>query len=278
MRDSFFETVGSDAREALLREAEATPKPGLVDRNNTGVHRDMDLPLFRQSAEALGPFFSRFTRLGAESAAGLPAGEVLSTLRPLGVEAERAMFLATTGVNTHQGAIFILGVLCAAAGRLAAEGAPLSPEGVCREAGRFCAGMEGELADPAADSHGARCYRTYGVTGVRGEAARGFPSLLDYALPWLSRADLPEDRRLCAALLSLAAHVDDTTVLHRAGAEGAAYCKAAAWAYLRGRDPGAGAFLTGLAELDMDFIGRNISPGGSADLLAAAIFLRSIAR
>ena len=223
MRDSFFETVGSDAREALLREAEATPKPGLVDRNNTGVHRDMDLPLFRQSAEALGPFFSRFTRL-------------------------------------------------------AAEGAPLSPAGVCREAGRFCAGMEGERADPAADSHGARCYRTYGVTGVRGEAARGFPSLLDYALPWLSRADLPEDRRLCAALLSLAAHVDDTTVLHRAGAEGAAYCKAAAWAYLRGRDPGAGAFLTGLAELDMDFIGRNISPGGSADLLAAAIFLRSIAR
>jgi hypothetical protein len=122
------ETCARLARAALEAEVSATPKPGLVDRANTGAHRDMDYDLFLRSAAALEPFFADFYRLGAET----PCDRLLPALRARGLTAEEAMFRATGGVNTHKGALFSLGLLCAACGALERRGEPLTPDGVCR--------------------------------------------------------------------------------------------------------------------------------------------------
>ena len=270
-----YGAIGGLAYQALLREAETTPKPGLVDLNNSGAHKDMDIRLFRISAAAIAPYLTRFARLGAEE-----AGETLHTrlpgIRPLGMEAEGAMFAATRGVNTHKGAIFTMGILTYLAGRQTALREPLAPEGICALAKELCAGVERELVTGRSGTKGERAYRAYGVTGIRGEAAAGFPSVLRVALPCLRLPGLMENLRLCHGLVHLMAKVEDTNVLSRGGPAGAAYVKAAAQSFLEAHDPKDRGYLEALAELDRDFIERGLSPGGSADLLAAAWFLDSL--
>ena len=141
------------AVEALLSEARLTPKPGLVDGRNNGAHRDMDLPLMEVSARSLRPFFLEAARLGMERRDCMPQ------LQEAGVAAEKAMFAATHGVNTHKGAIFSLGLLCAAsAGALAGYGEVFS--------------LAEELAKAArpaktSDTHGSRVRKAFGAGGAR---------------------------------------------------------------------------------------------------------------
>lgn len=133
--------IGNAAAEALRREAAATPKPGLVDRENSGAHRDMDYPLFLASAAALKPYFVKCAALGMKYAMERSAGReaegsqtadgngadadananLLKALREAGLAGEAAMFSATGGVNTHKGMVFSMGILCAALGQLTAE-------------------------------------------------------------------------------------------------------------------------------------------------------------
>ena len=103
------------ARQALEDEVDLTPKPGLVDRRNTGAHDDMDRPLFHRSAQVLEPYFCRFVSLGM-------AGASPRELQSLGRQAEEAMLGATGGVNTHKGALYSFALLLSALGRCLAEG------------------------------------------------------------------------------------------------------------------------------------------------------------
>lgn len=105
------------AVRALLYEVTTTPKPGLVDRRNSGSHKDMDVFTFMDSAAALYPYFEACARTGRETAEQ-PAPETFAALRPLGCEAEGEMLDATGGVNTHKGAVFSVGIVCAELGRL----------------------------------------------------------------------------------------------------------------------------------------------------------------
>lgn len=269
--------IGALAYTALLREVEATPKPGLVDCANSGAHRDMDIALFRMSAAAIAPYFERFARRGAEEAAEPLAGR-LDGVRPLGMEAERAMYAATGGVNTHKGAIFTLGILTYLCGRRFARKEPLEPEAIGRAARTLCAGVERELAGEGLQTKGARAYRAYGAAGIRGEAATGFPSVIRLALPSIRRRELDENTRLCDALMHLVAELDDTNLLTRGGRAGADYAKAAARAFLSKHDPRDADYLVALSQLDAAFIAKNLSPGGSADLVAAGWFLDSVGR
>lgn len=124
---------------AMLAEVNLTPKPGLVDRHNSGAHRDMAHSDFVRSADAIAPWLARFVEYGADSAA-LDGGSVLPGLRALGVACETDMFRATAGVNTHKGSIFSLGLLCAAAGRSHQRGQPLTPRGCAAMRLSFAAG------------------------------------------------------------------------------------------------------------------------------------------
>ncbi|MBQ9535913.1 MAG: triphosphoribosyl-dephospho-CoA synthase CitG [Clostridia bacterium] len=256
------------ARRALLEEVDATPKPGLVDRENNGAHTDMTRELFIKSAEALTPHFRRFAAMGADSA-GISGQELFALLRTAGLEAERDMFAATGGVNTHKGALFSIGLLCAAAGRLPRLREPRSVDSLCSCVALMTRGVcrrecgEGE-------THGLRAFRNYGARGARGEAESGFASVRSFGYPVLREALRSGEDKNAAhvrTLLSLMANVDDTNVLARAGAEGAELVKRRSRELLADFSP------EGARELDRALTEKNISPGGCADLLAISIFL-----
>ncbi len=257
------ETIAKLARTALEREVLLTPKPGLVDAANSGAHRDMDKDTFLRSAAALEPWFLRMARAGRDLVPRSPSA-LLAGLRPLGLEAEADMYAATGGVNTHKGALFSLGLLCAAAGRLTAQGREVTPETLCDLAAQMTAGITARELQ-GRETHGLAAHARYGAKGVRGEAEAGFPSVRQLALPYLKQKD-----GAYLALLSLMAHVHDTNVLHRAGEEGLVWLQSRAKALLEDFS------LRQLEQLDRDCIEKNISPGGCADLLAIAFFLEGV--
>lgn len=280
----FFEAdrdeIACMVTKALLDEVCVTPKPGLVDRDNNGSHRDMDIYTFTASAAALQPYWARFMKIGQETAK-LEPQETFNALKIAGQKAERDMFLATNGVNTHKGAIFTLGLLCGAVGRL------WRAESVCRSADRIlneCAAMAAPAAHADFDAlrdkkeqsvytAGERLYLSQGIAGVRGEASKGFPAVAKIAIPAL-KAALAEPKSLNDAgaitLLHLIANVTDTNMISRGGlvlAQEAS--KRCAQLIRRDSEPA----MCEIAELDRWFIERNLSAGGCADLLSAAFFL-----
>ena len=259
------ETIGKLAREALEREVLLTPKPGLVDAHNNGAHKDMDKQTFLRSAAALEPWFQGMAERGRVSPSETPA-RLLAALRPMGMEAEKEMYAATNGVNTHKGALFSLGLLCAACGRLQAQNRPLTAEALCDTAAQMTAGITQREMD-GSHTHGLRVHAAYGAKGVRGEAESGFLSVRELALPYLEQENGPY-----LALLSLISRVRDTNVLHRAGEEGLCWLQSRAGALLTDFS------LSGLEGLDRQCIEKNISPGGCADLLAIAFFLEAVSQ
>ncbi len=286
--------IGRAAHAAAVWEVSASPKPGLVTPHSAGSHDDMEYATFLASAAALEPWLFDFARLGRTSE-GEPT-DLLPALREAGMAAERCMFAATGGVNTHKGLIFSLGLLCAAAGRLEAAGNSLAPLAIAAEAAAIAKGitfrdlgrtaasrdsspspvMAPDSAPPRPETAGERLFRQLGVRGIRGEAEDGFPSVLAIALPKLlagvSRG-LAFNDAMVDALLALCAAVEDTNVLGRAGREGLEimHWKAALAAAAGGIATPEG--RAAIEEMDASLIARNISPGGCADLLALAVFL-----
>lgn len=121
-RDALLEHIGWRVRNALLGEVYATPKPGLVDRRDTGAHRDMNYETFLASTEAITPYMVHMFAEGMDAAvAGQTPEAVFQAIRGTGLEAEQAMYAATDGVNTHKGMIFTMGIVLAAAGILYAR-------------------------------------------------------------------------------------------------------------------------------------------------------------
>ena len=227
-RAALLERIGWRVRNALLGEVYATPKPGLVDRRDTGAHRDMNYETFLASTEAITPYMVRMFAEGMDAtAAGHAPEEVFRMIRGTGLEAERAMYAATDGVNTHKGMIFTMGIVLAAAGILYARREEMSewpvendaPHGddVPAEALAETAGPAGtetvggqitvdaildmarqmtarsmaedfrKMLEHPPKTHGERLFQTYGERGIRGQAMEGFPILRDTAVPWLRR-------------------------------------------------------------------------------------------
>ncbi|AWN16675.1 triphosphoribosyl-dephospho-CoA synthase [Salinisphaera sp. LB1] len=258
---------------ALRDELDLTPKPGLVDRTTTGAHRDMDHALMTASALALEPGFAAIATAAAGEA---DAAALRAALGVAGREAEAAMMQATHGVNTHRGAIWALGLIVAAAAatpRRQWQAVPLLG---------WVAWMAA-IDDPVAASmrrasHGTRVVARYRVAGARGEAIAGFPQIVEAGLPALHGArararDADEDSARLDALAAIIAVLDDTCVLHRAGASGLAAVQRAAAAVAAHGGSARVAGRTALAELDAVFLAHNASPGGAADLLAATLLV-----
>lgn len=268
--ESLRADVPALAAQALRMELDLTPKPGLVDRNNSGSHQDMDYELFLKSIAAITPWFARFTDAG-KTHARKPTSEQLRLLRPLGIACEQAMFAATHGVNTHKGGIFSLGLLCFAAGRLQGQGRSVSADTLCRQVSEICRGLVvRELAArPQAITAGEKQFRQYGLTGARGEAEQGFATVRQFVLPfWFQEQG---ERRLHNALLRLMAANRDSNLVSRGGIDGLHYVQRYATSLLEnGWDRAA------LVEMDQALIARRLSPGGSADLLAVAWVLAGV--
>ena len=259
------EEIGALATRCLHLEVETWPKPGLVSHVDNGSHGDMDAAMLRLSADALEPFFTRLAQAGRDGAG-------MGQLRAIGIEAETAMSAATGGVNTHRGAIFGLGLLCAAAGRGERYGALGAV--VQRQWG--AAILSGPIV---LHSHGSEALRRHGAIGARGEAAAGFPSVHGVGVPALRLGARlapgdPEAARV-QAIFALIAGVDDTNLLHRGGVDGLAFARAEAEAFLRD-GVGASGWRAEATRIHASFVARNLSPGGSADLLALSLFVDTL--
>ena len=256
-----LETVCLDA---LRHEVMAWPKPGLVSPVDSGSHHDMHLGTFFASMDALQGSFVALAIAGG-------CGQPFSTLQQIGIEAERKMLIATGGVNTHRGAIFNLGLLAAAAARRQAN-ADLSQ----LECGAIVSGiwgaeiLAGRKGSPS--SHGNHVFERYTAGGARMEAASGFPTVYSIGLPVLRR--LLHDGRdrntaLIGTLMTLMEYLPDTNVLWRDGEAGLDFVREAAADFNRSGGVDSCDWQTSLVTLHRAFVARNLSPGGSADLLAA---------
>ncbi|MDT6919695.1 triphosphoribosyl-dephospho-CoA synthase [Pseudomonas atacamensis] len=266
---SLADRLADLAVDALIDEADLSPKPALVDRRGNGAHTDLHLGLMHASALALWPAFKEMAEAALElGEVGVPLREAIGRI---GREGEQAMLVTTNGVNTHRGAIWALGLLVTAAA--------LKPKSIA-----LCAARLALLDDryaPTPLSHGAQVAQRYGARGAREEAQLGFPSVLQRGLPQLhkSRANgHGEQNARLDALLAIMTELADTCVLYRAGEPGLQAMQAGAQAVL---DAGGSASLSGrrrLHELDQQLIALNASPGGAADLLAATLLLDRIER
>jgi triphosphoribosyl-dephospho-CoA synthase len=259
------------AEACLLHEVDTWPKPGLVSHVDAGSHQDMDAGTFRRSAFALRPYFAALARAGAADAG-------MTTLRSLGLQAEHAMLAATGGVNTHRGAIFGIGLLCAAAGRRAATagmGGMALGELVTRRWGAEILG-----GPRPCDSHGERAVRRHGVGGARRQAADGFPMVYGVGLPALAAgarlAPGDDEAARVHACFALIAVLDDTNLLHRGGAAGLRFAQGAARGFLARGGVGARDWRAHAAMLHRAFVARRLSPGGAADLLAMSLFVAGL--
>lgn len=262
--------LASLAREALIAEAELTPKPGLVDRRGSGAHHDLSLALMKQSATTIEPYFEA---MAACSQSQCLDCNLRSQLAAIGREAESAMYRVTQGSNSHKGAIWLLGLLVAAAIRVPSKNA----REIAARAGAIA--RLPDRAQPKLTTHGDIVRNRYGAGGARMEASNNFPHLIHCGLPMLRdrRAKkYPEEVCRLDALLSLMAELDDTCVLYRGGIEALHVVQSGAQAILN-----AGGSITTsgrkqMQKLDRELIARHVSPGGSADLLAASIFLDAL--
>lgn len=260
------------AEDCLRLEVNTWPKPGLVSHVDAGSHTDMTAETFYRSAAAIRPFFGMLLEGGASGAA-------MPELRRIGLNAERAMLAATGGINTHRGAIFGLGLLCAAAGARAAGLAP-----AYYSLGQVVRSHWGQelLGGPRpADSHGAIVARKHGISGARSEASGGFSSIYQHALPVLCDASLqtrdPEAVRV-QACFTLIATTEDTNLVHRGGLMGLRFAQLAARRFLRDGGIMHNEWRSRAAAIHQSFVSRRLSAGGSADLLAMSLFVQRIAQ
>ena len=268
------QALGRAATVALYEELALAPKPGLVSFADSGSHADMDGRTFLRSLFALRGYFVAIARLGAEGAA-FPA------LEACGQAAEARMLAATGGINTHRGAVFSLGLLCAAGGAAAAAGEALSPATLrARLRHHWGPALQARRLRPPRLPGGLAAQRL-GLRSASDEAADAFPVLFDHTLPTLqagrARGLDPASARL-DALLATVAVLDDSNLALRGGRAGLDWARAAARDFLAAGGAGRPGGRAAAWALHRAFVVRRLSPGGAADLLAAACWLDRVGR
>lgn len=261
--------LAQQATQALLDEARLSPKPGLVDGRGSGAHNDLTLALMERSAYSLTDTFYAMALVGWRQPIST---RLRCQIGSIGRDGERAMLIATHGINTHRGAIWALGLLVTALASLD----DLSPiEQVTSLAGRLAL-----LADRTINvtnvSKGLDVCRRFNVPGAREEAQQGFPHIINHALPTLRLSRKRGDSEQYAqvnALLAIMCSLSDTCVLSRGGMPALTMVQQGAKSVL---DSGGLQSETGKAvfsQLEKQMLVSNVSPGGAADLLAATLLL-----
>ena len=266
------------ATQALQAELDTTPKPGLVDKDNNGAHRDMDYVLMQRSIDTLHPYFVKLALLGCADA--LPTH---TSIRDIGIEAEKAMLSTTNGVNTHKGALFSMGLAVVAAAheerKIAANEEQILKE---RNGGEdVLVSLQTTIKALAASfpdtngTHGSKAkLLSKGTTTIKGaldNAREGYEMLFAEWLPfYIERRKERDAHTLHKTLLRIMCDLDDTNVIYRTDLATAEEVKQEARALLDSFSKAA------LKDMDRHYTTRNISPGGAADMLSLTIFIGSI--
>ena len=275
--------IGLLMQKALFYEVNTSLKPGLVDRLHNGSHKDMGLSTFIKSAYSLSDYFCQCVKEGLScdcSKKDLPL--LFQKLRSIGKQAEKTMLFATQGINTHKGIIFSGGILCGAIGYyISTNSRDISSENFLSSLSEICRYMLPALLNDyltltqnTAKTNGEKLYLEYKITGIRGEAKEGFPHLFNTGFP-LFQAVLKEDFTLWQAglitLLHYIAYTEDTNLIIRSDYQLACKIQKDLQKFLNHATYEE--HLSILPKLDHFFVSQNISPGGSADMLALTYFL-----
>ncbi|MDO8251906.1 MAG: triphosphoribosyl-dephospho-CoA synthase MdcB [Rhodoferax sp.] len=269
---------GLAAVRALYAEIALEPKPGLVSFRDCGSHHDMNGTTFLRSLFALRGYFPRMAQAGGE-------GRSFAVLEALGKNAEARMLVATRGINTHRGAVFGLGLLCASAGQVHAQGLLFSAQhlrAVLLSTWGEALAVRAKLARYASPtSNGQRVAQRYGMCSAGEEAAQAFPTLFDVTLPALQAAlaagALTRAARV-QALFATMAVLDDTNNVHRGGIEGLRFVQSSARSFLAAGGVLQTDWLRHARAIHAAFVQRRLSPGGSADVLASACWVDELVR
>lgn len=275
--------IGLLMQKALFYEVNTSLKPGLVDRLHNGSHKDMRLSTFINSAYSLTDYFCQCVKEGLScdcSKKELPL--LFQKLRGIGKQAEKNMLFATQGINTHKGIVFSGGILCAAIGYyISTNSKDISSENFLLSLPEICRCMLPELLSDyltltpdTAKTNGEKLYLKYKITGIRGESKEGFPLLFNVGFP-LFQAVLKKGFSLWQAglitLLHYIACTEDTNLIIRSDYQLAYKIQKDLQQFLAHATYEEQ--LSILPKLDAFFVSRNISPGGSADMLALTYFL-----
>lgn len=264
---------------ALLEEVHTTPKPGLVDCYSNGAHKDMTVRTFEDSAKALHPYFLMMAEIGWEYYE--KPQEIFLKIREVGKLAEGAMYRATNGVNTHKGLIFSIGILSAAAAAVFHQTKEISREDI------FVKEMEmvqnillQELAASGMKkkdlTNGEKVYKKYGSFGVRGEALYGYAAVRNLSLPVFDEGvenHMDFETVKLQALVTLMSQVEDSNILYRSDMDRLKQVQKMSRDFLNAGGMYQQSGMETMMEWDRQFIDWNISPGGSADLLAITLFI-----
>ncbi len=271
--------LAQQAERALLYEVSTWPKPGLVDPVEHGAHLDMDHYLFIDSSLSMTNYLTNSALAGLYFQ-GTDLTQLFQTVREFGKRAEQQMFATTNGVNTHKGAVFTLGVLSAATGYAWQQGA-LTAERVQQTVKEMLVDLiADDLGKMKADQDhtaGENQYLKYGITGIRGEAAAGYPSVFQIGLPTLQATSGDWQTRILTTLLAIATQIEDSTLVHRAKDPKVITWlqdKVAKIEQLGGVATAAG--MNQLTALQTEFSDRYLSLGGSADMLIATLFMEFV--
>lgn len=275
--------IGHLASMALQAELDTTPKPGLVDRNDNGAHRDMDHALMQRSIQALHPYFVRLAQLGFTDKQ--PCHDEIVNI---GIEAEREMFKATGGVNTHKGALFSIGLAAVA---LAGEAfsritqaercGTMAYNDVNSKQIQSLSNSIASLARLFPDTngtHGSKAKANNILKGALDNAREGYTQLFKAWLPfYIDRIAEGDNYALHKTLLRIMCDLDDTNIVYRTSMETMQEVKTEARQMLD-TSRNIVNFEAALQAMNTDYIHRNISPGGSADMLSLVVFLSCIVR
>jgi len=264
--------VAAAAVAALYNELCAYPKPGLVSLVDNGSHDDMDARTFMLSIISLRGYFEEVTR-------GAMGGSGFHDLRILGLQAESRMLKATGNINTHRGAIFSLGLLAASVAHLSTTRS--LEKGMLGQVVPRLWSKELLLIRPSCArlSHGRIVAERYAMPGAREEAAAGFPHVFAVGLPALQDCLL---RGICfhdatiQAFFSLMAVLPDSNLLFRGGKEGLLYAQRAARSFLDGGGVYRKDWQERALQIHRQLVARRLSPGGTADLLTASLFVHTV--
>jgi triphosphoribosyl-dephospho-CoA synthase len=264
--------LGACADQALHDELALYPKPGLVSFVDSGSHRDMDSSTFLVSMDALRPYFVQMVQLGA-------VGADFDDLKVAGMAAEVRMLRATAGVNTHRGAIFSLGLLCASAGVLLREGQALTPCTLRRALrDRWGEALRVRVTGQSG-SHGAKAASKWALRGANEEAAQGMPVLFEHVLPaWQSAVKSGASARSSAlqAFFAAMGYLDDTNLVHRGGLAALRVSQRVARRLLADMRAGERHAIERAESLHGHFVARRWSPGGAADVFACAAWVMTV--
>jgi len=263
--------ISSLAFNSLIEEVNLTPKPGLVDQNNNGSHKDMNISLFFKSSNTIEPYLFKISQFCFNLDPQKNKKDLNFEIRKIGIECEKAMFEATSGINTHKGAIFSFSLFIYAIIQLTQEQAILSSISIGNRIKLISTNFDKEFKSSDSSSKGQIAYKLYKLKGIRGEAQLGYIHVIDaFAFFKTLLKTYCYKTSLCWTLIWLIANIDDTNIVTRKDFETGKWAQTECQKALKTKDFNN---LEIIKELDRKFIKKNISPGGSADLLALTIFL-----